>query len=206
MKRLHIFKAVIVIIVVTLVMGTMGLAVSADTYIGSRDKDEGGFLWWGWTTYTYRAYFRCNMLRYWYGAPLSHIPYHVKYSGDETLSISQSQTITYSTTLSYNTSVGGQIGISELVSLSASMGYGVTTGMSFSSTTVRTYTKTISSSSKTGFYMLAPSQTEKECYWKKYKDSNTVYTGLTGTYLMPYGNASVACLYSTDNSSWGIFY
>ena len=99
--------------------------------------------------------------------------------GADTSSISQSQSITFSTTLAYNSAVGGQVGISELVSLSASKGYGITTGMSFTSTSVRTYTKTISSSAQ---------------------------TGLTDSYYMPYGNSTVTCLYSPDNASWGIFY
>lgn len=199
-RLIALFMAVISIVCIAAV------PVSAATYIGSVDRKEGGFLGIGATTYTYRAYFDGNYIRYWYGKPLSFVPYHTKGSGSEQLSISKSQSVSYSTTIAFNKSIGANIGINEIVSLSASNGYGVTTGVSFTSTSVKTYTKTIASSAKSGFYMLAPSQTEKKCHWNKYKNSNTTYTGKTGTYYMPYGSSSVCCLYSADNEHWNIFY
>lgn len=192
------------LLVVAMIVSIATIPVSASTYIGYETKKEGGILGLFGTKYGYYAYFDSNIIRFWYGVPLSHIPYHTKGTGDEQLSISQSQTLTWETTESYNNSIGGSIGISEIISLSAEKGYGVETGVSFSSTSVKTYTKTIASSAKTGFYMLAPSQTEKKCHWNKYKVSDSSYIG-TGTYFMPYGNATVSCLYSSDNSSWSIY-
>lgn len=69
------------------------IPVSASTYIGSKTKSEGGFLGIGATKYTYYAYFDANYIRYWYGKPLSHIPYHTKGSGSEQLSVSNSQSV-----------------------------------------------------------------------------------------------------------------
>lgn len=195
---------IMLLLVVITIVSIAAIPVSASTYIGYETKNEGGFLGIGATKYKYYAYFDGNMIRAWYGAPLSHIPYHTKGTGDEQLSVSQEQSFGWQTTVSYNNAIGGNFGISELVSLSAEKGYGLTTGVSFSSTAVKTYTKTIASSAKTGFYMLAPSQTEKKCHWTKYKVSDSSYIG-TGTYYMPYGNASVTCLYSSDNSSWSLY-
>lgn len=205
---MKITKKFFALLLVMLVIANIAIIpASAANYIGSVDSFEGGFLGTqlGATRYTYRAYFDGNYIRYWYGKPLSHVAYHNKNSGSSQLSISNSTSILYSTTVDYNISIGGNIGYKDVVGMSAQNGYGVTTGVSFTSTSVKTYTKTISSSAKTGYYMLAPSQSEKKCHWKKYENFNSKYTGKTGTYYMPYGTASVICLYSSDNMSWSIF-
>lgn len=198
-------KLIASLLVVVAIMGIAVIPANAATYIGSKDRKEGGFLGIGATKYTYRAYFDGNYICSWHGKPLSHVPYHVKNSGNEQLSISNSQSVSFSTTVSFNKSIGGSVGFEGIVTLSAQKGYGVATGVSFTSTSVKTYTKTINSSAKTGFYMLAPSQTVKKCLWDKYKNNNTTYTGKTGTYYMPYGTASVTCLYSANNESWSLF-
>ena len=198
-------KLIAVLLLVIAIMNVISVSANAETYIGSKDHREGGFLYIGSKVYTYRAYFDTNVIRFWYGRPLSHIVYHTKSSGSEELSISEETEISYSSTVSYNKAIGADVGIKQLISITAEKGYGVTTGISFSTTKVKTYTKTISSSSKTGFYMLAPSQTEKRCYWKKYQDNNSVYTGDTDKYYMPYGAPSVVCLYSSNNQNWSIF-
>lgn len=189
-----------IISVVTL----LSFPLRADTYIGSKDKKEGGFLGIGGTTYTYRYYQRWTQTRYWYGKPVSPVGYYTQYSGGGSCTVARTVTLAWSTTKSYNNSVGGNVGIPELIGLTASAGYGTTYGMTFSTAKYGDFQRNIKDSAKTGYYLLAPAQTEHACKWKKYSNNNTVDTGKSGTYYMPYGPSVIVMCYNPNNANWYI--
>ncbi len=207
MKKSVIKLFVTFISLFTLVISNFSTVYAGSTYIGSTDVKEGGFLGIGSTTYTYRAYYDYDDIRYWYGLPLAPISYHKKNSGSFSLSITQTQSLSFSTTLQYNENIDVAAGINAVISITASKGRGVATGVTYTYSSAGSYTKNVPSSSASGYYMLAPTLTEYRCHWNKYSNNNTKYTGKTGVYFMPYGRPAVGLLYSPNNKdgSWVMY-
>ena len=197
------------IVALFLLSSILCISIGASTYIGDADDTEGILMWKKY--YRYKLYNDTQLMRVFQNHKLSRIASHTQFSNapqyvDFTLSVTDEQTITYSTTWDYNVSLGLDAGIKDVVSVSASKGWGLATGVSFSTSRATTYTKYIYSNYPTGYYFLAPAQEEYHCHWdRQMKNTNGVYVDLDehGNYVMPVGTTFIAAFYSTasDGSS-----
>jgi hypothetical protein len=199
-------KKLIVLCLLVAVIVTNVSITSAATYVGQKTVREGGFLGIGGTKYTYELYYdygtRITMTKP--SRLLSNSLHHTYGKTPMTIYGDETRAFTISKTENFNVEIGCNIGISQLVELAANMGYGETTGVSFSKAFIRGQSFKPDRYDKTGFYVIAPGVTCRRMSWKKYKTSTNGY--ITGSnFRMPYGNNAAYILYSPSNSNWKFY-
>lgn len=205
---MNLFKkiAVLCVAVVILVANANVVPVEASTYVGQVKNDEGGFLLWGWTTYTYKLYYEgsVDMAITSPSKLLTSSTKHTYGNTPKTIYGEQSQAYSYSTTLSFNSAIGAKVGLSDLVELSADKGYGVETGFSYTKAFLKGVSFTPSRYDRTGYYVIAGGATCKKMFWQKYLGSDKL-NSQKGYFYMPYGARVIYTMYSSDNSNWKFY-
>ena len=141
------------------------------------------------------------------GSKLSSPYYHTSGSGGFSMTIQTSQTAQKTQTYSWttNSSLTSTYGLDlevfkTSISMTAACGCGSSTTAGYSFTTSSSITKSVPSSAKTGYYSMAPGYT----YYNVKDYTYNTSTGATNTmyYRMPYGDAVVYSIYSSNNSGY----
>lgn len=196
-------RMIALLLVIVSVMAMAALPVNA-AYVNtgkSFSLREGGFLGIGATSYTYKI-FKDN--RSWYAMfhRLDVCPaiFHSKGKGPTSLTYMQSKTYTSQTADDFSVSVGGSVGISKLVGLTAEATGGQTKSYSYAVSASGSVGRTIPSTASTGYYKMTICYNFDKFRLDKYKSGSS---SRTASYYpcLPKGNAYVSVLYGTSTSN-----
>ena len=202
-----IVKLLISVLVSFSIFLLSGNIVKAEVLIGSeiyREKISGALWWAKYDEYGLRVYHTGDAM-YAYPSMIGGLVYHTQNGGDTVLTVTLTETFGYSDTYSMNNV--SETGIEAAgIKLSASTGYGRTTGFSYSFSRASGVARTIPSDKATGEYAFAVYSNSHQCRGEKWDVSFAMQYD-TWSFDMPYGMPGFVVICSTDNqNSWNPYY